>query len=106
MSQIVISWNLDVICADRMEAFSTGSPGRIGFSPADGKPTPSQKASTQKERDRVFRRYCSGKPTPILLSAKDCKYGTGGQFGISLCTLCTVAGTLKLYIANLPFAAP
>src|SRR3982074_1717525 len=91
-----------------MQAFSTGSPGRIGFSPADGKPTLSQKARTQKELDRVFRRYCSGKPTPILLSAKDRKYGTAVNlaFRFALCTLCTVAGALKLYIANLPFAAP
>src|ERR1700758_5138829 len=43
---------------------STGWPGQIGFSPTDAKPTPAQKAHAQTELDRVFRRYCPGKPTP------------------------------------------
>jgi hypothetical protein len=49
---------------------STGWPGQIGFSPTDGKPTPAQMAHAQKELDRVFRRYCPGKQTPVLPQRK------------------------------------
>jgi hypothetical protein len=48
----------------------TGWPGQIGFSPTGGKPTPAQKAQAQNELDRIFQRYCPGKPTPILPQPK------------------------------------
>jgi hypothetical protein len=49
---------------------STGWPGQIGFEATDGNPTPAQKQHAQKELDRVFRRYCPGKHTPILPQRK------------------------------------
>jgi hypothetical protein len=45
---------------------STGWPGQIGFIATEGKPTRKQKTDAQNELDRIFRRYCPGKPTPIL----------------------------------------
>jgi hypothetical protein len=49
---------------------SSGWPGQIGFSPTGGQPTQEQKEHAQKELDRVFRRYCPNKPTPVLPQRK------------------------------------